>query len=352
MTTAQRAYINKEYNQYVDDECLQFRSIPMAVVNKILKPNRPVSDFTGVKRVFNNVPARPINLNALATSVARMNNLPYSHVDAISMKIGEEETQAVKAFVKGNKDPFEVPVKFAPQPYVYEKAVRSSSGEPLTPEVEKMLGFLSSRFYDKAVMSSSGVPKKAVMSSSGKYLTNKERLSFLQNEVGVPVPQYHLSGKVRRAGIGKRQVALGVINDIMNAVEQTISKKNEVQLLLGDEAQSYNTPPMGSTLREHIKQMDEPKLVDFYSRPQFISERTGMLLSTGKAPEKPYIDRMADKRAKEIMRMSRVDERGSVQYNFPKGEEDVRAYLGIEPSPQVGHTTQKMDSIFGSSHSK
>jgi len=272
MTTAQRAYINKEYNQYVDDECLQFRSIPMSVVNKILKPNRPVSDFTGVKRVFNNVPARPINLNALATSVARMNNLPYSQVDAISMKIGEEETQAVKEFVKGNKDPFEEPVGFAPQPYVAEKAVRSSSGVPL-------------------------------------------------------------KGK----GFG-RDIGSGVV------VERSIGQAKEVKLLLGDESQSYNTPPMGSSVREMVKRMDEPERVDFYSRPQFINERTGRQMT--------YIDKMAEKRTKEIMRMSRTDEQGFVQFNFPKGEEDVRAYLGIEPSPQVGHTTQKMDAIFGSSHSK
>ena len=104
MTTANRPYINKAFNQFVDDECLRFRSVPMAIVNDILKIKRPENDFTGVKRVFNNVPARPINVNALATTIARMGNIPYSQVSDISSRISAEEVTAVNKFVTGNKN--------------------------------------------------------------------------------------------------------------------------------------------------------------------------------------------------------------------------------------------------------
>jgi hypothetical protein len=266
------------YNQFVDDQCLQFRSVPMAVVNKILKPNRPMSEYTGVKRVFNNVPARPINLNALATTIARMGNMPYSQVDAISMRIAEEEVREVKAFVKGNKDPFEEPVGFAPQEYVPEKAVRTTLGVPLRPTKAQ-----KGRIVQGAI----------------------ERLV-------IPEEGIEVEGR-------------------------SIGQAREVSLLLGDEAQTYNTPPMSGTVRTRMKMMDEPREVDFYSRPQFIEEKT-------------FVQQVAEKRTKNIM-MGESSRSGFVNLH-PRNESETMKYLGIEPVPQVGHTTKRMDGLFGPAYQK
>jgi len=305
MTTASRAYINKQYNQFVDDECLEYRSVPMAVVNTILKVKRPESDFTGVKRVFNNVPARPINLNALATSIARMGNMPYSRVDAISSRIGMEERTAVEAFVKGNKDPFLEPIAFAPQKYDPEPAPRSTTGVPLRP----------------------------------------------------------LS-----RGISKRQQA-----GIQGIVEQSIPREREVQLLLGDESQTYNTPPFrqpisfnvpsdeqmkniesrmrGNTFQSMAEKQAKDIMSDFVSLPsgKNISSYLGIPQATGAGPSAGFRTAMS-------MEVEKSSPRTGVIYTSSRG--GMRGGLKsipdypTEPIIQNTHTTSRMDDIFGKSHEK
>ena len=188
MTTAQRAYINKRHNQYVDDECLEYRSVPMAVVNTILKVKHPVSDFTGVKRVFNNIPARPKNLNALATTIARMNGMDYSKVASLSMKIAQEERTAVTQFVKNNKDPFEEITGFTPQKYVPEQPTQSTTGVRLSPGSIKDI-------------------------------------------------------KEMQKNVGPLQLT-------------PMSQQLEIDLLMGDESMTYNTPPMTTTGIEKAAQKE------------------------------------------------------------------------------------------------
>lgn len=256
MTTAKRPYINKAFNQYVDDECLRYRSVPMAVVDTILKVKHPVNDYTGIKRVFNNIPARPININALATSIARMGGMDYSKVESIAMKIAEEEISAVKKFVKGNKDPFEVPT-IAKGTFDYQPSNFSTYSEGAKSYYEKTFG--------------PGGP--GGLSSFGPG-----GLAYFEKTFGT---------------------------------KELIGEKREASLLLGDEAQSYNTPGFSnpgplvsitrggpprptlfltqgesrsraesgsSTLdsRERMRRGDDPRLTELYRNPQFISETSGI----------------------------------------------------------------------------
>jgi hypothetical protein len=131
MTTVQRPYINYKFNQEVDDGCLEYKSIPMAVVNDVVKVSHATNDYTGIKQVYNVIPPRPKNINAMATSIARLNNLSYSSVVGISKQFIDEEVSATKAFVNSAPPP-EPDFTFS-QSYVAEQPVRSSSGVRLAP---------------------------------------------------------------------------------------------------------------------------------------------------------------------------------------------------------------------------
>jgi hypothetical protein len=235
MTTAQRAYINKEYNQYVDDECLRFRSIPMAVVNKILKQKRPENDYPGIKRVFNNVPARPQNINALATTIARMQNRPYSQVDNIAKLIAQEEVTEVRQFVRENKDPYEVPVAFAPQVYVPEQATRSTLGVPLAPISASELSELNARMMSGYVRGSG---------PTGRFNAPGAGRPPDPPEVKLRKTATKTSSKIIEQIIG-RAVKIGE----KNLTEKSLGNRREESLLLGDEPMTYNSPPLrpGST---------------------------------------------------------------------------------------------------------
>ena len=95
-----RPYINEEWIQYVDDHCLEYRSVPMAVVNKLLKVKLGTNDYDGIKQIYNEVPARPQSLNAMALSIANMTGQPVSIVlPQILNQVVDEEVALVNNFV-------------------------------------------------------------------------------------------------------------------------------------------------------------------------------------------------------------------------------------------------------------
>jgi len=132
MTSVLRPYINQKFNQMVDDGCLEYRSVPMAVVNDVIKVNISKNDYDGIKQVYNVIPPRPININAMATSIARINNLPYSEVENISRTFIAEEVAAVNRFVASN--PMYLNGIEFNDPYIPEQPTNSSSGVRLEPE--------------------------------------------------------------------------------------------------------------------------------------------------------------------------------------------------------------------------
>lgn len=97
-----RSYINHAYNQKVDDDCLEYKSVPMAIVKEMLRPEIKVkNDYTGIKQIYNQIPARPDNISAMALSLARMSGQPISKVyDSILNRIADEEKSLVKDFVR------------------------------------------------------------------------------------------------------------------------------------------------------------------------------------------------------------------------------------------------------------
>jgi hypothetical protein len=132
MTTVQRAYINPSYEQYVDDGCLEWKSVPMAVVRDVLKVSHDVNEYDGIKQIYNVIPPRPKNINAMATSVARINQLTYSSaVPLISKRIIEDETERVRSFL--TLAPPEYEAALPEMRYTAEQPVRSSTGERLVP---------------------------------------------------------------------------------------------------------------------------------------------------------------------------------------------------------------------------
>ena len=150
MTTASRSYINQSYDQYVDDECLMYKSVPMAIVNKMLKVNHSENDFDGIKQNYNKVPPRPVNILALATSICRINNLPYTQVDEIAKRIIKEEITDVESFVGNKNYNFENVNKMSSmkQTYTPEKAIYST-GNMLVPN---QMEYPKEEFNKKAQM--------------------------------------------------------------------------------------------------------------------------------------------------------------------------------------------------------
>ena len=134
MTTVQRAYIRPSYEQAVDDGCLEWKSVPMAVIDEVVKVSHGTNDYNGIKQIYNPIPPRPMNLNALATSIARINNLPYQKaVPEITKKLIDEETGAVRKFIEHLGDETEVEGDPFHQHYKSEHPVQSSSGTRLGP---------------------------------------------------------------------------------------------------------------------------------------------------------------------------------------------------------------------------
>jgi len=195
MTTAMRPYINNNYNQYVDDGCLQYKSIPMSVVNKVIKVEHSKNDYDGIKQIYNLVPPRPKDINALATSIARINNLVYSDaVPKISSGIIAEETAEVRTFVANqsgsDNDDFEFP--YPPtQYYVAEDPVRSSTGVRLSP-IETNSGMVDNPKYGKNTSvsmllgdyepTSGVVPFSTTTETQTEWVMNKEE-GFIKRQV-------------------------------------------------------------------------------------------------------------------------------------------------------------------------
>ena len=336
MTTSQRAYINKKFNQYVDDECLQFRSVPMAVTNQILKPKvRKFSDFTGVKRIFNNVPARPINLNALATSIARMNGMDYSKVESISRQIGLEEVRAVNQFVKKNKDPFEIPM-MAPQKYVAEEAVISTTGVALTPSLYDLVKNSQPNIgYSKEVqlllgdeaMTYNSPPLKPRMVSTGSGMTAKQRLIFenmntldTSNVSTQVIPTTRTMGS--QAAVRSYTVGSGM------TAKQRLEFEN---------ANTPNTSSMGTNTVTMATKFgavkDETRLNPNYKGlVKSIESQKGLPINIESEYQKF--------KKSSNLRKSYTDETG------------ISGASGTTVYSQVGHTTKRMDSIFGAAKSE
>jgi hypothetical protein len=134
MTTVSRPYINPSYEQEIDDGCLEYKSIPMAVVKNVIKVEHATNDFTGIKQIYNKVPPRPMNINAMATSIARINNLDYaSAVPKIAKQFIDEEVADVNKFVNSSLFERNTGNVIPEQVYTAEKAVSSTTGIPLSP---------------------------------------------------------------------------------------------------------------------------------------------------------------------------------------------------------------------------
>jgi hypothetical protein len=138
MTTVQRPYINEKYNQAVDDGCLEYKSIPMAVVRDVIKVSHAKNDYDGIKQIYNVIPPRPKNINAMATSIARLNNMSYNSVAGISKQFINEEVSAVNSFV-GNAPMETTEYSIVKQEYIPEQPAFSSSGVRLKPTTREMV---------------------------------------------------------------------------------------------------------------------------------------------------------------------------------------------------------------------
>jgi len=57
--------------QIVND-CPEYQPIPMKVVSEVLKVPKGENDYAGIKQIYRKVPPRPMNINALATSLSQM----------------------------------------------------------------------------------------------------------------------------------------------------------------------------------------------------------------------------------------------------------------------------------------
>jgi hypothetical protein len=191
MTTVRRAYIRPNYDQAVDDGCLEWKSIPMAVVQDVVKVEHAKNDYTGIKQIYNVIPPRPTNINTLATSIARINNLTYSSaVPMISKQFINEETADVKKFVSAHAETqtetnFEIP----PQTYVPEQPTHSSSGKRLTPTAVyqnpihlKLQAENLSLLLGDVSPTSGVVPFNVDMGSQTEWINSKEQ-GFMKRDI-------------------------------------------------------------------------------------------------------------------------------------------------------------------------
>jgi hypothetical protein len=180
MTSVRRPYINTAYNQKVDDGCLEYKSIPMAVVNDIVKVTHEINDFTGIKQIYNLIPPRPKNINVMATSIARINNLPYSVVDDIAKKfIADEVAETGRFVMNAPSEPESIMPMY--EPYIAENPTQSSTGIRLTPEKETKLDNSNynrseqvSLILGDVTPTSGVVPFQPSMSSQTEWIMSKE----------------------------------------------------------------------------------------------------------------------------------------------------------------------------------
>jgi hypothetical protein len=128
--------MNHNYNRSVDDLCLEYKSIPMAVVQDLIKVKHPKNQYDGIKQIYNTIPPRPQNLNVMATSIARINNDVYSTaVPKITRMVAQQEVDDVRRFVNKQNLPIQNHWELNPYPqtYIPEQPTRSSSGKRLQP---------------------------------------------------------------------------------------------------------------------------------------------------------------------------------------------------------------------------
>ena len=60
----------------VISNCPIYQPVPMMYIDKVLNPkHEPAEAFEGIKRIHRDVPARPINMNALAVALANLSLL-------------------------------------------------------------------------------------------------------------------------------------------------------------------------------------------------------------------------------------------------------------------------------------
>ena len=87
-----RNYINNDWNKYTHDECMLFKSVPMHIVNKMLKVPVQKNDFAGIKQVYNEVPPRPNNLLAMVEALSRVTGEP---INAVAKRLLTEEKKVL-----------------------------------------------------------------------------------------------------------------------------------------------------------------------------------------------------------------------------------------------------------------
>jgi hypothetical protein len=110
----------------------------MAVVKDVLKVTHSMNDYNGIKQIYNVIPPRPKDINAMATTIARLNNLPYSSaVPEITKQFINTEVADVNKFVNSRvRELRQTYMEDYYQPmfrYTAEQPVLSSSGERLVP---------------------------------------------------------------------------------------------------------------------------------------------------------------------------------------------------------------------------
>ena len=99
MVRTGRSYINREFEKHTDDECLLFKSIPMVLADKILKVPESINhNLDGIKGgYYNEIASRPVNLLTMATSIARLHNLP---LETVTNKLIKEQRVRAEEHVR------------------------------------------------------------------------------------------------------------------------------------------------------------------------------------------------------------------------------------------------------------
>jgi hypothetical protein len=218
MTSVRRPYINTAYNQKVDDGCLEYKSIPMAVVNDIVKVSHEINDFTGIKQIYNLIPPRPKNINAMATSIARINNLPYSVVDGIAKKFIADEVAETRRFVASAPSET-LPEPLMYEPYITENPTQSSTGSRLAPEKETNRSMVNNPKYNRTEQvsfilgdlnpTSGVVPFNVSNESQTEWVMSKEKPNNLFEPVSREYGLLFAGSSSSIGGMGYKGVGLG-----------------------------------------------------------------------------------------------------------------------------------------------
>ena len=75
-----RVYINYEKRQKIESLCMEYSSVPMSMVDKVLKVDIAKNDYIGIKQNYNQIPPRPQTIMNLASSIARISGQPINKV--------------------------------------------------------------------------------------------------------------------------------------------------------------------------------------------------------------------------------------------------------------------------------